>query len=268
MASFDVKDLARRLHEVGAGYYCITVMQGTRHMLAPNATYDAVCGTKPGEACATRDLIWELSDALAKYDIDLCLYYTGDGPHADPVCGSAFGFVDPRGNVTEEFVRKWASVLREYAVRYGSRVKAWIIDGCYRKYFGYTDELMSLLYDACKAGNPDCLVAMNDGLEAGFGKNYPGEELTFGEFNDFTDFAPARFIDGAQAHILAPLGIDDQDCCRWCRKGARLDGKYMLDYVKKANARGMVVSIDTFVDYDGSWDPEQTAVLKYIGDHL
>ena len=63
--SVDVKDLARRLHETGAGYYFITLMQGSRFMLGPNAAYDEIAGTQPGTACSRRDLVAELIDALA-----------------------------------------------------------------------------------------------------------------------------------------------------------------------------------------------------------
>lgn len=53
---FDVELVARNLHEMGAGYYFITTMQGRKFMIAPNQTFDRIAGTKTGEACATR--IW------------------------------------------------------------------------------------------------------------------------------------------------------------------------------------------------------------------
>lgn len=266
----DAEDIARRLHEVGAGYYFITVMQGSRHMLAPNAAYDRIAGTQSGEACPRRDLIMDLADALEKYDIDLYLYYTGDGPHLDGVIGPRFGFTEPRTQVTMEFVQKWAAVLREYAVRYGKKVKGWWIDGCYRETLGYDDRLMAPYYEACKAGNPDCLVAMNDGVKPDFEKNFVNEEFVCGEFNDFTAIPRERFIDGAQAHILAPLGSGsgENEWTRWRSRGARLSGGYMLDYVRRANAAGMPVTIDAFIDHNGAWDPDQYDVLKAIGDGL
>lgn len=268
--AIDVEDLARRLHEVGAGYYCVTLMQGHKYMLAPNATFDRIAGTKPGEACPTRDIVMEMADALAKYDIDLYLYYTGDGPHLDDVIGPRFGFAEPRGHVTMDFVQNWASVLREYAVRYGSKVKGWWIDGCYREFFAYDDELMTPYYEACKAGNPDCLVSFNDGVFPDYKKNYVHEEFVCGEYNDFTVLPKSRFIDGAQAHILAPLGrgTSENEWSRWRSKGARRDGAYMLDFVRRANEAGMPVTIDVYIGLDGSWDPEQYDVLKAIGDGL
>ena len=267
---FDVEDMARRLHAVGAGYYWITIMQGRKYMLAPNAAFDAIAGTKPGEACAHRDLIADLAEALARYDIDLFLYFTGDGPYLDVEIGKKFGLYEPRKHVTMNFVAKWASVLREYAMRYGTGVKGWWIDGCYRDFLGYTEELLTPYYEACKAGNPDCLVAMNNGVKPDFRKYYSKEEITAGEFNDFAVLPPSRFIDGAQAHILAPLGVsaDGSEWGGWRRPGLKRSKEYMLDYVRRANAVGMPVTIDIFVGHDASWDAEQKAALQYIGERL
>lgn len=267
---FDVEAVAKRLHDVGAGYYFITVMQGTRYLLAPNATYDRLAGTKPGEACARRDLVADLHEALSRYDIDLFLYFTGDGPHLDPELGPRFGFTAPRKNISEAFVERWASVLEEYAVRYGDRVKGWWIDGCYEKDFGYTQDMLQRYFDACRKGNPETLVGMNNGVFPDIRKYFRSETLTCGEFNDFTVIPPSRFIDGAQTHILAPLGLGDgkSEWTRWRSKGVRRDGPYMLDYVRRAQAAGMPVTIDVWVGEHGDWDPEQTEVLRYLGNNL
>lgn len=95
VAALDVDYIARQLHQMGAGYYCITLLQGKKYTIAPNATFDRIAGTRPGEACARRDLVADLYEALRPYDIDLLLYYTGDGPYQDPVLGPRFGFVPP-----------------------------------------------------------------------------------------------------------------------------------------------------------------------------
>lgn len=199
-----------------------------------------------------------MAEALARYDIDLFLYFTGDGPYLDVEIGKKFGLYEPRKHVTMDFVAKWASVLREYAMRYGTGVKGWWIDGCYRDFLGYTEELLTPYYEACKAGNPDCLVAMNNGVKPDFRKYYSKEEITAGEFNDFAVLPPSRFIDGAQAHILAPLGVsaDGSEWGGWRRPGLKRSKEYMLDYVRRANAVGMPVTIDIFVGHDASWDAE------------
>ncbi len=258
--AFDVHKLADSLCRCGAGYYFITVMQGNETMIAPNRTFDSIAGTKPGEACAVRDLVEELYDALSPLGIDLYLYYTGDGPYKHPEIGREFGFTEPRSDgVTPGFVRNWAAVLEEYAVRYGKKVNGWWIDGCYRDYFKYTDELLEPYDLACKKGNPDALVAMNNGVFPDYRKNYRGEDFVCGEFNDLTVIPPSRFIDGAQAHMLAPLGET------WARTGSRYSGRYLDNFTACVNEMGGVVTFDCALNRDGSIDPEQIAALSEIG---
>ncbi|MGN1410470.1 MAG: hypothetical protein ACI4XJ_09880 [Eubacteriales bacterium] len=266
--ALDIERLARNLSKIGASRYFITLMQGNRYMLAPNRTYDEIAGTKPGEACAIRDIPLELGLELKKYGIDMYLYYTGDGPHFEPEIGPRFGITEPR-RVTAEFVGKWAAVLREYSVRYGELVKGWWIDGCYEA-IGYTEELMVPLYDACKAGNPDCIVALNGGVYEDIKKHYSREEFTCGEFNDFTFVPTSGIIDGARAHILAPLGIspDGSEWNSWAKPGLKRDADYLADYIRRLKAVGCALTIDIIIYPDGTFDASQFNELCKLSDML
>lgn len=166
--TFDVQKFVRTLHSLNAGYVVFTVMQGFQYMCAPNETFNKISGYKTGEACSSRDLIAELADELKKYDIKLILYFTGDGPYLDEKGGKAFGMYSAdsttrKAPITAEFVKKWASVMEEYAVRYGEKVSGWWVDGCY-SYVGYNDTLLKYYKDAALAGNPNAVVAMNNGV--------------------------------------------------------------------------------------------------------
>lgn len=264
-SELDVEKIARQLHEMGAHYYFFTLMQGRKYLAAPNSTFDSIAGTAPGQACCTRDIVMELSDALGKYGIDLYLYFTGDGPYKDEEIGKRFGFIEPRKDVTMDFVYKWSDVLREYALRYGDRVSGWWIDGCY-DYFGYNDTLLYPYYSACKEGNPDAIVSLNGGVSEKLKKHFLCEEFVCGEYNDFTFIPEDRYVDGAQAHILAPLGksCDGTEWNAWCRPGAKRDGAYMRDYISRVNAAGGVVTVDILLNRDGSFDERQTEVLSLI----
>lgn len=264
---FNVELLAKQLNEIGAKYYVITVMQGTKYMIAPNSTFDKIAGTKPGEACSTRDLVMDISNALEKYGIDLFLYFTGDGPYKNEETGKKFGFVEPREvGVTTDFVTRWASVLKEYSLRYGSKIKGWWVDGCYRNHFKYTDALLGLLYDACKAGNQDAIVALNGGLFSDLNMNYSKEEFVCGEFETLGFLPKERFVNGkAQAHILCPLGT--QGCgigASWGSFGLAYDPQYIADYVCDLHNAGGVITFDIGVYRDGSFAREQMDALKYI----
>lgn len=280
--SFDTDRLARTLHEIGCGYYMITVMQGTRFMIAPNDAYTRITGIAPGMGCCRRDLIKDIALSLRKYDIDLYLYYTGDGPHFDKIAGPAMGLYEDyaaglHGKVTEQFVRNWAAVLGEYAARYGDLVKGWWVDGCYA-HLGYNDDLLSIYYDAIIRGNPDALTAFNSGT-ASFthpdGDDTPvkwfrNEGFTCGEDNDFTYIFKTRFTDGAQNHLLIPLGDyrDGNVCAGWRNTGVRRSKEYVADYIRKNNAAGAVITVDIFVDCRGNFDPAQVEALKFVGKYL
>lgn len=266
----DVERLARNVAKIGASRYCITLMQGRKYMLAPNETYDRIAGTRPGEACAIRDIPMELGKELEKYGVDLYLYYTGDGPHIDPEIGPKFGFAAPRQSVPMSFVENWAAVLREYAVRYGKLVKGWWIDGCY-DYFGYNQELLAPYYDACKAGNPDCIVAMNPGVPSGDPvKRYAKDEFTTGEYNDFTVVPAAQYADGAQMHILAPLGVspDGSPWNSWCKPGLKRDAEYLNDYIRRLKKVPCALTIDIIIYPDGTFDAAQFNELCRLSEML
>ena len=199
---FDTERFAEQMAEAGANYVIFTVMQITRHLIAPNATYDRLTGYKPGEACATRDLIEDLYQSLNKRHIPLMLYYTGDGPRDDPKSGPAFGFTNP---VTKEFVEKWASVAQEYGERYKEKVVGYWVDGSY-PFIGYTDETLGIMTRGLNAGNPKRIVALNRGVDPQVLAYTPVEDYTCGEQNSFFDMPAERFLKGEQWHILSYMG--------------------------------------------------------------
>lgn len=269
-AALDVKCLAKTLHEIGAGYYFITVMQGRKYMIAENSCYRSIVGDAIADECLSRrDLIEELYQELSRYDIDLYLYFTGDGPYKDEEIGAKFGFVEPRQNVTMDFVQKWAAVLREYSLHYGGKVKGWWLDGMYRQEFGYTQELLAPYYRAVKDGNPEGIVSFNDGIKPYFYRYYAEEEYTTGEQNDLSLVPTARFHDGAQTHVLLPIGAESRGIgSTWAGGGLQFTKEELAAYAEKVVAAGGVVTFDCKLNRDGSFDKEQVEALRYVGDRL
>ena len=266
---FDTEKYAELVNESGAGYVIFTIMQGNRYLCAPNSAFDKISGYLPGEACSKRDLIGDLIFSLEKYDIDLFLYYTGDGPYLDDRAGKAFGFFDRKNqNVTYEFVTKWASVAQEYSIRYKDKIKGWWIDGCYEDFFGYDDDKLRILADAVRAGNSQAIVSFNNGVDYK-GRYSIHEDFTAGEVTDFDGVYPeGRFCDGSQWHVLSFLGIpaqfNDWGNPAWGYPGSKYSGKFIADYVHKVNSLGGVVSIDVCTFRDGTIDMGQIEVLKAL----
>ncbi|MCQ2385630.1 MAG: alpha-L-fucosidase [Clostridia bacterium] len=183
IAFFNTDTYAATLHDVGAHYAVFTLMQGSRYMIAPNETFDRITGCKPGEACAKRDLVKDLIASLKKYDIPLFLYFTGDGPCRDEKCGKAMGWFDKDSLDMEPcFVSNWTSVLKEYALRYGRDVKGFWFDGMY-DFSGYTEEKIKQYRDAALSGNPDAVVAFNNGVSQPKIRDKSVEKYTLGKNN-------------------------------------------------------------------------------------
>lgn len=279
--SIDVKKIADQLEEIGAGYYFITLCQGTRYVLAPNKTYERITDAKPFDAIPERDVVSELYDELSARGIDLYLYFPSDGPHDDAEFGPKLGFsyniseaydmekgilrpysentILTEKKLNDKFIENWSSVLKEYAERYGDKICGWWLDGYY-DYFGYNQVRMKPFYDVIKKANPNAIVAFNGGVMDYTRKYYENADYTAGEFNDLFYIPPKRFTDdGAQNHILAPLGST------WGKPDVMHDNEYMRKYISDVNKNGGVVTVDISIRHDGSFEPEQMKALMLKG---
>lgn len=256
---FDTERFADTMAEAGAGYVIFTVMQISRHMIAPNATFDRITGYKPGEACATRDLIEDLYVSLNRRGIPLMLYWTGDGPRADAKAGPAYGCGTP---VSKEFVQKWADTFREYGERYGDKIAGIWCDGSY-SFIGYDDEKLGILAEGLRAGNPNRIIALNPGVDPLVKAYTPHEDYTCGEQNKFFDMPAGRFLNGEQWHILSFLSGT-----WWGAPGVGYAKADLAEYVFDVNQRGGVVSVDVLLFRDGSLDRSQVETLKAVRKEL
>lgn len=260
---FDTARFAQAMHEAGAGYVIFTMHQRTRFLIAPNATFDRLAGYRPGEACSTRDLVADLYTALQKHRIPLMLYWTGDGPRSDAQAAKAMGWADP---VPVEYVKKWASVAREYGERYGDKVAGWWVDGSY-PFIGYNEEKLGLMAEALKAGNPRRIIALNPGVEEKVKPYSRHEDYTCGEQNRFLDKPLTRWIGGEQWHILSYLGADKSGNylgAGWGQPGVRYGKEELAEYIADVNLAGGVVSVDVLLYRDGALDRSQLEVLKSL----
>lgn len=258
---FDVDRFADAMAEAGAGYVIFTMHQRTRFLIAPNATFDRLTGYKPGEACATRDLVEDLHRSLSRRKIPLMLYWTGDGPRQDEKAAAAMGWAEP---VPVDYVRKWATVVQEYGERYGEKVVGWWTDGCY-PFIGYDAERLEIMTRGLKAGNPKRIIALNPGVQDKVRAYSPHEDYTCGEQNDFRDRPASRWVDGEQWHILSFLGAGSSHIgAAWGMPGVRYGKQELAEYIFDVNSAGGVVSIDVMLYRDGALDRSQLEVLKSL----
>ena len=259
---FDVERFADAMDEAQAGYVIFTMHQRTRFLIAPNSTFDRLTGYRPGEACATRDLVEDLYKALSKRKIPLMLYWTGDGPREDALAAKALGgFSNP---ISTEYVRNWATVVREYGERYGDKVVGWWVDGCY-SFIGYNEDKLSILAEALKAGNTNRIIALNPGVQDKVRFYSIHDDYTCGEQNTFLDMPASRWVNGVQWHILSFLGCGSGNIgAAWAMPGVKYEKSELIDYVADVNQLGGVVSMDVLLYRDGSLDRSQLELLKAL----
>jgi hypothetical protein len=257
---FNVDTFAKQMSQAGAGYVIFTMHQRTRFLIAPNRTFDIKTGYRPGEACSTRDLVDDLYQALSKYNIPILLYWTGDGPRQDKQAATGLKYNYDTGSHTQvntDFIRNWAEVVSEYGQRYKNKVVGWWVDGCYQS-IGYDESKLSILAKGLKSGNPDRIIALNNGVqdEINFYSEY--DDFTCGESSEFKDVPTGPLENGKQWHILSYFGT------WWCQPGTRFKKPYMIDYLNKVKSSEGVVSIDVMLYRDGSIDQTQLELLKAI----
>jgi hypothetical protein len=264
VSSFDVEALAAQLHSVGVPYFYITIGQNSGHYLAPNATYDEYVGVSPSK-CAARDLITDLAHALAPHGIRLLLYLPSGAPAADPAAvrrlGWEWGFKGgwphwggrPTRKRLADFQQRWEAVIREWSLRWGSRVSGWWIDGCYfaDEMYRHADEPnFRSLADALKAGNPDAIVAFNPGVHVPIVCHSEYEDYTAGEIAEAFPTCPGPWVacngHRARYHVLSFLGE------RWGGGAPRFPDEFVIGYTKHVASKGGVVTWDVPIEVPGT----------------
>ncbi|MDB6126297.1 MAG: hypothetical protein JWM35_193 [Verrucomicrobia bacterium] len=268
--AFDVEGLARQLADARVPYFIITIGQNSGFYLSPNRTYDDIVGIRPSK-CSQRDLIAELAKALFPHEIPLMVYLPGGAPASDAVAKERLeGKPDER---MTELQRNWEVVCREWSLRWGKSVSGWWIDGPYNAAaYQHPDAPNYRSFaEALKAGNPDAIVAFNNGLRTPLYSMTEFEDYTPGEIErdlsvaagntpDFSRLANyERFLNGAQLHVLTIMG-------EWWGKGPRrFPDELTIGYTKFINSRGGVVTWDAPLLANGLIDEEFLPQLTALG---
>jgi hypothetical protein len=256
VVSFNVEKFADQIAQTGAGYVIFTLGQNSGYYCSPNATYDRLAGYQPGQRCSRRDLPMELADVLAKHRIRLMLYLPSRAPQEDKQAMAGLGDVHEQKPAPQTFTHNWSAVIREWSLRYGQKVAGWWFDGSYNTE-GWDNLAQpnnwNTWADACRAGNPGSILAFNPGAELwhAFLKLTNQQDYTAGEqtrFGATPDLYPP--YPNMQWHILSYLGDS------WANpSGPDYQDHWMIDYVKRVNRQGGIVSIDVNAGNDGIYPP-------------
>jgi len=249
--AFDVETLAGQLQSVGARYYQITIGQNSGYYLSPNATYDKIVGIAPGK-CSRRDLVADLSAALARRGIKLMVYLPSGAPGQDHVAAAALEWRNgPFPN--REFQRKWEQVIREWSLRWGKKVAGWWFDGCYfpnSMYRSPDPPNFASFAAAARAGNPDAAIAFNPGVVYRLLSLTPYEDFTAGEIDNPELVAIRRAaegrIDGVQIQMLSYLGQS------WGMGAPRFSTDQVIAFTRKIRDAHGAVTWDVPLEPNGT----------------
>lgn len=266
---FDVGTLAAQIASTGAKYHILTIGQNSGYYDAPNATYDRIVGNVPSHM-SHRDLIADMSAALAKHGIKLIVYLPSGAPNSDANAREALEWHNGI-HANREFQRKWERVIREWSLRWGTKVAGWWFDGCYwpnTMYRSVDPPNFASFADAARAGNPDAIVAFNPGVVRRLISLTPYEDYTAGEESD-----PARVeilrveggsVDGAQAHVLTYLGE------HWGMGQPRFTTDQVVDFTREITSKGAAITWDVPLQRDGTiakpFLDQLSAIGQAVGD--
>lgn len=257
--AFDVDGLAKQLADLRVPYFFITIGQNSGYYLSPNATYDRITGITPSKL-SRRDLVADLAKAFKPYGIKLMVYIPGQAPMTDLVAKKKLeGEPDERMTALQ---RNWEAVVREWSLRWGKDVHGWWVDGPYMApaYLVPEEPNYRTFAEAMKAGNPDSLVAFNNGLRTPLYSMTEYEDYTPGEIERDLTVSPGqmpdnrlgpypRFVNGAQLHILTIMGW------WWGQGPVRFPDELTIGYTKYINSLGGVVTWDIATTATGLIDP-------------
>jgi hypothetical protein len=158
------------------------------------------------------------------------LYLPCQAPNEDRRAQKAFGL--PQGKkdqpIDPAFAQQWASVIQEWADRYGDRVSGWWFDGGY-DWVKFNDSIAQNT-PRRQARQParDCDV--QPGREPG--PPHAGRGLHGGELNDPFEMIPASSsVDGSQWHALTFLGKT------WAQRDTRFPAERWAEWARTVTER-------------------------------
>jgi len=279
--AFDVKGLARQLQSVGAGYFFITVGQGSGHFCAPNETYDRLAGIQPSK-CSRRDLVSDIYEELAPLGIKLLVYSPSEPAWADMEArpglkmthnhndldseGKKLGYKIWREHRQVEFMKNVEAIHADWSRRWGGKVAGWWIDGCYEAEYRFPENdppNFRTLAAALRTGNPEAIVAFNTGVKTPIICTSVHDDYTAGEISRALPECRGGWVekDGHRAryHALCFLGEF------WGRGEPRFPDDLVVGYTEHVTSKGGVMTWDVPIQTDGRIPEPFIQQLKSVG---
>lgn len=257
---FNIERFVSELDECGVGYLVVTLGQNSGAYLVENKRYLEITGYESSDIFPKVDFLKRLAKYLNDKSIKLIFYLPIRGPQNDTVALSKLSEGDERFSPSDLFLKKWASVIKEWSDDFGLLVSGWWFDGVYAK----PRDGWAAVADAAKSGNANSIIAFNfgQGLSKAFIKLDNSQSYTAGEINnidDVIDFPTIEKLDGMRLHVFTYLGNN------WGGEGIRYSNQQLRDFYNRIlNANG-ILTLDVNVNrYGAIYEPHRKAVCSIL----
>jgi hypothetical protein len=156
-------------------------------------------------------------------------------------------------------------VVTEFGERYKEKVAGYWFDCCYQAREKYPDFSFRDFFKACKAGNPNRIVALNSWIYPNVSEwqeYWAGETASPVEppVNGSNPRGPGQGLRYQSLLIMEPYWVQQ----KVEMPAPRFDAQRLGDYISQCMDNGGAVTINLGIYQDGSVDPKAVEVLKSV----
>jgi len=271
--AFDLKAFVEQVRYAGADYVLFTATHALQMLPAPNSALDRIL---PGRTC-TRDLIGELSAALAVHRLPLLVYWNHScNGKSDPAWREAVGY---DGKDKTRFADHLIDIVGCMGQRYGKSVRAWWFDSPYSldpsgPHNSVTTDMTGFRFPwermtvAAKAGFAERLVTYNAGVDETY-LYTAHQDYWAGEMNDLKHPAGNRY----QSNGLQWFGwtcLDDRSWVHAKRDTAIVQPLYgdaeLAAYVRTCRDHQAPMTFNLGIYQDGTMSQSSLDLLHRLGE--
>ena len=270
---FDLEAFTDQFASTGADWLIFTIGQNTGYWCSPNRFLDAAAPLHTSE----RDLALEVARRIRGLGKRFIAYLPSEVSWQSDEIKAAFGWNPADQSL---FQRRYTQFVRDYSLKFGRSLDGWWFDGCYD-----WDPFPNRLYEwqrwfeAARAGNPDAIVAFNDGAfcinkvkpvtpledyHAGEVHMLVNGKIKLGHDADSPLYLPdSQYVDGVQWHALLPVDSTFEGGAPYHYSDEELFG-----WVDACKAVRGAVTLNLPIGQDGRVPEGSIGQMQRLGAHL
>jgi len=247
---FDIVAYTDVVQKTGAGYVLLTTGWADPCCPAPIASWERFF---PGWT-ARRDLIADLAEELGKRGIKLMLYF----PSHILVWGEDYQRLDKAS--AEELMNVHREILTEMGRRYGHSVSGYWFDGWGELGVKFPGTPWEELFDLCKVGNPDRLMALSNWI---YPLENPWQDYVAGDLGTVENPPKSRYVEdgpGKGIPYHCTVTIDEPNWAHEAMEAPiappRFTNERLIKYVQACMQLKVPVTLNMGIHQDGKLGEE------------